>query len=390
MLAIAIGQSEEPDTKEAIAEVLAECRMALNERKPKAGLLFASAAYDFQAILEEIEREYPGIPISGCSSFGEITSKKMVKGGSIALMLLDSEMIDIRAALASGIASQEKEGVSSAVKESLKGLVKSPSLCLTFADGLVANVSEVIEGVQEGAGSGAMIIAGGGACDEWEFKKVHLFNRGKVASNAASMLFFSQPVKCSLAVRHGRQPLQLNTRPIVTKSHKNIVYTIDNMTALDFYKKHLGEYANYEAYALLIFLDDPERYPDKYLVRAPFKIDHETGAIAFPGDVPQNSPVGISQLSSRIKTLEAAKDCVKKALETFTGEKIDLCLVFSCALRKEILGTDTVKELDIITSELPKGVPLFGYYTFGEIGHYDVTEQAKYYNETIVVVLIGE
>ena len=77
-------------------------------------------------------------------------------------------------------------------------------------------------------------------------------------------------------------------------------------------------------------------------------------------------------------------------MKDFHGEKIDAAFVFSCALRKEILGTDTNKELEIICSELPKNVPVFGYYTFGEIGNYQLGDPSAFQNESIVIVLIGE
>ncbi|MCE5317789.1 MAG: FIST C-terminal domain-containing protein [Parachlamydia sp.] len=389
MLHFAIGHSEEPETKEAIEDVLAQCEQTLQGRKPQAGLLFASIGYDFAFLTEQIRRRYPGIQIAGCSSFGEISSKKKVAGNSVALLLLDSDAVEIHTAFAKEISQNEKAAVAGAIKEALPENHKLPSLCLLFADGLTSNITDVINGVAEGVGNPALVIGGGGACDDWKFQKVFVFHADQVASNAASMMLLSEPLKCSIAVRHGHTPFPFKTRSVITHSEKNILYTIDNMPALDFYKLHLGEHANYEAYALLIYLDDPERFPDRYLVRAPFRIDRENGSITFPGDIPQGCQVTISQLATKAKTLEAAQVCIKQAREAFKGDKIDLALVYSCALRKEILGTDTPKEIEIIQKELPD-VDLFGFYTYGEIGHHHLGEPSRYYNETIVVILIGE
>lgn len=390
MMRFAIGHSEEPGTDEAIDDVLSQCDQTLQGQKPKGALLFASMGYDFAHLLDRIKQHYPGIPIAGCSSFGEISSKKKVAGNSVALLLFDSDRIEIHTALAKEIAQNEKTIVGGAIKEALPEQGKKPALCLLFADGLSSNITDVIKGVAEGVGNPALVIGGGGACDDWQFQKVFVFHNDQVASNAASMILLSEPVKCSIAVRHGHSPMPFKIKSVITKSEKNILYTIDNMPALDFYKFHLGEHANYEAYALLIYLDDPERFPNRYLVRAPFRIDRETGSIIFPGDIPQGRPVAISQLATKAKTLEAARVCIKEAREAFKGDKIDLALVYSCALRKEILGTETRKEIEIIQEELPESVNLFGYYTYGEIGNYQMGEPSRYYNETIVVILIGE
>lgn len=390
MLHYAIGHSEEPESKEAIEDVLAQCEQSLPGRKPQAGLLFASIGYDFAYLMEQIRQRYPGIQIAGCSSFGEISSKKKVAGNSVALLLFDSDAVEIHTALAREISQQEKTAVAGAIHEALPKNRKQPALCLLFADGLTSNITDVINGVVAGVGNPDLVIGGGGACDDWQFQKVFVFHADQVVSNAASMMLLSEPLKCSIAVRHGHNPFSSTTRSVITHSEKNILYTIDNRPALDFYKSHLGEHANYESYALLIYLDDPERFPERYLVRAPFRIDRENGSITFPGDIPQGCPVAISQLATKAKTLEAARVCIKEAKEAFKGDKIDLALIYSCALRKEILGTDTPQEIEIIQKELPESVDLFGYYTYGEIGHRQIGEPSRYYNETIVVILIGE
>lgn len=389
MFEVAIGHSEIPDEKLGIDDCLQQCRKTLGDLSPQAGLLFAFAGFDYQKIISEILKVYPNIEIAGCSSFGEISSTLGISQNSIALMLFSSDEITFRSGLSKEISNQEIPVAYKTVKEALEGWSVLPSYCSLFADGLTSNVSDYIEGLKKYFGEKDVDISGGAACDEWEFKKVYLFNEQEVASNAASMLIFSKPLVTSTAVRHGRTPLPLSQRHIVTKSSKNVVYTIDNKPAFDFYRETLGENANYEAYALLVFPEDPINNPDNYLVRAAFKINKEDGSITFPGDVKENSYIGISQHSTQKKTLEAAQICTRQAIKTFEGKQIKAALVFSCALRKEILGTTVSKEFDLIKQELPEGVPIFGYCTYGEIGPFNAKESANYYNETIVVTLIG-
>ena len=42
-------------------------------------------------------------------------------------------------------------------------------------------------------------------------------------------------------------------------------------------------------------------------------------------------------------------------------------LTFSCAFRKEALGTSAEEELSVLREVSPPGLPVMGFYSFGEI-----------------------
>lgn len=390
MFKVAIGHSHLTHSEQTAADLIKQCKVTLAGDLPQGGMLFASEGYDYQVLLDAIKKEFPDVQLGGCSSFGEISDKVGVGVESAALILFASDKKCVYGALAENLKSNEQKISYETLKKVIGEVQEKPVLCCVFADGIQSNISGVVSGLTNYFGSDDTLIAGGGACDDWNFKKVYQFYNDRVVSNAASLIIFTEPLKASVAVRHGRSPLPLTSKHIVTRSVGNTVYEIDNKTAFDFYRETLGEHATYEAYSLLIYLKDPEKFPDSYLVRAPFNINKEEGSITFPGDVPENSIVGISQLSSQEKTLMAAKECAEQAYKTFPGKKVEAAFIFSCALRKEILGTQTHKELDLIKKELPPNVPLFGYYTFGEVGPYNVGDPTNYYNETIVIALIGQ
>jgi len=67
----------------------------------------------------------------------------------------------------------------------------------------------------------------------------------------------------------------------------------------------------------------------------------------------------------------------------------EAALVFSCAIRKWVLGTRTGTELDITRQELGRAIPIAGLYCFGEIAPLD-TGGTAFHNETFVTVLLGE
>lgn len=382
MIKIGIGHSESADTPYAVNEVIQQCEDSLANVTPQAGIVFASMSYDFPKVLELIKKKYPGIELIGCSSHGEFSSKLGVSEDSLALILFASDTIQMRACLSERLSGDAKKEVSESLQS--LGSLPQPAFCCMLADGILGNVADAIEGVKQRFGS-LFSVAGGNACDDWKFEKVYQFFGDQVKTDSAAFLFFSEPLKTSTAVFHGRQPFPSFTKHIVTKADKNIVYTIDNMTALDFYKSQIGNIKSYEPYGLLIYQEGS----DRYLIRSPFKV-LDDGSIRFSGDVPQNAVVGISRLSSPAETLAATEPCVKQALATFPGKKIKAALVFSCALRKEILGTEVTKEFEIVKQHLPEGTPIIGFYTYGEIGKFSPDHPANYHNETIVISLLGE
>ena len=88
--------------------------------------------------------------------------------------------------------------------------------------------------------------------------------------------------------------------------------------------------------------------------------------------------------------LEGTRSAVRQAIEGYATTAVpEAALVFSCAIRKTVLGTRTGTELDITRHELGSSIPICGLYCFGEIAPL-VTGATRFHNETIVTVLLGE
>jgi hypothetical protein len=74
-----VGHSNDPDSQEAIAEVLQQCQAELNGLMPQAGILMAAIDFDHPLILAEIQTAFPGIELIGCTSNPlRLASKKIL------------------------------------------------------------------------------------------------------------------------------------------------------------------------------------------------------------------------------------------------------------------------------------------------------------------------
>jgi hypothetical protein len=68
----------------------------------------------------------------------------------------------------------------------------------------------------------------------------------------------------------------------------------------------------------------------------------------------------------------------------------DAALFFSCAARKNLLGTRTGEELEQIRGILGRAVPICGFYGYGEISpHMGDPTGTKYHNESFVTLLLA-
>ena len=72
-----------------------------------------------------------------------------------------------------------------------------------------------------------------------------------------------------------------------------------------------------------------------------------------------------------------------------TGAEPEAALVFSCAVRRFLLGSRTRVEAELARSVVGEALPMAGIYCFGEIGPVRGVETSRYFNETFVTLLLG-
>ncbi|MEB3212226.1 MAG: FIST C-terminal domain-containing protein, partial [Leptolyngbyaceae bacterium] len=125
-------------------------------------------------------------------------------------------------------------------------------------------------------------------------------------------------------------------------------------------------------------------------MRAPSGIyDSKLGSITFFGDVPKGTWVQVTE-TNRNDILAASKTSMEEALEHYPGHAPSAALLFSCASRRQILGSRTIEEYQLIQLNLRNDLPACGFYTNGEIAPLQQHGQTYFHNETFVTVLIGE
>ena len=391
MLKTAVAQSLELESQEAIEEVLEQCREKLGDLQPQAGLLFTGIDHNFQLILNKINEVYPDIELIGCTTDGELSSVHGFADDSIVLTLFHSEELHFKAGVADRVSEDPLTYITRAVETARSSLDQEPVLCITTPSGLTVSGDRIIEGIQKVLGE-TFPVFGGSAADQVRATGTYQFYKNNVFTDAAPFILIAGPLLFSSGVESGWIPIGKKGK--VTHAEQNVVYKIGDQPAADYFKYYLGEdirlgvkgyYGDPVDYPIAVFEDDGR----SFYLRAPLfpYSDKENGSVTFISDVPQNTTVQITH-ATRDKIIEAAKMSVISAKTDYPGSKPSIAICFTCAARKQVLGTRVEEECQVLKNSFPD-LPVAGFYTYGEIGPLNRDKPSRFHNETFLSLLLG-
>jgi hypothetical protein len=381
MFTVAIGHSIDPDAPEAVAEVLAQCQLSLADQLPQAGILFAAIDFDHQRILDDILAVFPDLELVGCTTDGELSSTMGFQQDSLVLMLFSSDEVEIRASVSRNVSTAPIEKAQALIRSAQANQPNPAKLCLAFPDGLYFNASDVVAQLQ--AELGPVPLLGGGAAERPKAEHTYQFYRHEVLQDAVPILLFSGNLLLSHGFASGWQPIGKQGR--VTRAEGNVIHTIDDRPALEFYQHYFQTFSPDAAYPLAVFAPDQSQF----FLRSSVAYDPESGSLTMGGTVPLDSRVQITE-AAQDDIITAAKTSLDNAWSTYPGKVPKAALFFSCAWRRWVLGTHVGREYDtIIQSDKSKLLPCCGFYTFGEIAPLVPGGDALFHNTTFITLLLG-
>jgi hypothetical protein len=388
-----VVHSQDVDSVDAVAELIAGAKIALGASLPRVAMLFAGIDHDFAIVLEQINAQWPGIALIGCTTDGEMSSHILFAEDSLALVLLSGDDFHAVSGVAKSVSTNVVGSIRTSVNDAVQRLAGrggAPRLCITMPDGLTVSGSAALDALRAAFGD-AVPIFGGTAGDQWRFKGTRQFHGTEVLHDSVPFLLFGEGVVFSCGVDTGWRPIGREGR--VTDVDGHVVRAIDGRPATEFYREFLGnaDITQLTEYPLAVAADDG-RGANSYYLRAPGRTDEAGGCIHFLGDVPDGARVHITT-TNRDQILAATRSSFQHALDDFPKDSGDggqpaLALCISCAGRKQILGSRTQEEARIV-NELLGNVPAVGFYGYGEIARLEKDGISHYHNETFTTLLLG-
>ena len=395
-----VVHSQDVDSVDAVAELIAGAKVALGASLPRVAMLFAGIDHDFAIVLEQINAQWPGIALIGCTTDGEMSSHILFAEDSLALVLLSGD--DFHAV--SGVARSVSTDVAGSIRASANDAVQR----LAGRGGgdrearcRAAPLHHHARRPDRERVRCPQCVAGGvGRCGpdlrRHRRRPVAIQGHQAVPRHGSAPGFRAVPPLrggCGLFLWCGYRMAPIGREGRVTDVDGHVVRAIDGRPATEFYREFLGnaDITHLTEYPLAVTADDG-RGASSYYLRAPGRTDEAGGCIHFLGDVPDGARVHITT-TNRDQILAATRSSFQHALDDFPkdsggGGKPALALCISCAGRKQILGSRTQEEVRIV-NELLGDVPAAGFYGYGEIARLAKDGISHYHNETFTTLLLG-
>jgi class 3 adenylate cyclase len=387
MLRVGVGHREGVDTAQVLAAAIADVKEQLGDTPAAAVIVTISGNFDPQQIARGLAAAFPAIPIVGVTSAGDLSSRLGVSEDSINLLVLGCEPgDDIRfsAGLGERAAGDPDAAAAAAIAQAAPG--PDASLCFAFPDSRRPGTQALITALAARLPPGCAMFGGklSGQFDDLEAPRAQIFG-GRVVTDCLPVLLCAGAIRHDFRVIRGWTPVGM--RQVVHSADGNQVRRIGERTALEYYWHYFGAHARLlPEFGLAVHAGD-----DGFYIRTPLSSDASDGTISFGGEVPQGAEV---QLSEAVREhLLAETERALASLGTRPGEPAAMLrpaavLVFSCAARKQILGTRISLEVAAIERALPD-VPVFGFYAGGEIAPLVAGGEPRLHNATMVTLVLG-
>lgn len=371
------GKSPE-EIKDALAECLAD------NFTPTLAIVFMSFKLDISKVCELLDHE--GIQILGATSSGEFISSE-IEQESIVIMLLDLNPSYFKLVF---LEVGERSEFEIAKQLGEEGKMTFAKAAFIIASGWSNQIDgeEVINGIENGFGGGATIF-GGMAGDDLSLTGPIAFTNGKSSVNGVVALILDQnKVEVSGVATCGWKPIGITKT--VTKSERNIVYTIDDQPALDVVAKYLGLNLDKKFNNTVFDLGgyyplQLEREDAPPVMRTAQMGNTETRSLICAGNVPQGSKVRFSLPPDFDVIDTVVEECTEVKNEQLRDA--DAVIMFSCISRYLSFGVMTSEEIERVNAIW--NAPLIGFFTYGEYGK-SKGGKHEFHNNTCCVVVLKE
>ena len=352
----------------------------------KANLVLCFAGKDVLSkanIYQTIRDRFPQSDIALCSTAGEIYQDTVQDDSLVAVAM---EFSDTRVRTACVDIRDFETSFDAARQLTSELMDQDLTYIMVLSDGSMVNGSELVKGFN--TGNRNILVTGGLAGDADRFKSTLVgLNEQPSEGKIIAIGFYGQ----KLIVTHGSQGGwdMFGLEKEITKSDSNVLYEINNESALNMYKKYLGpDVDNLPGSALLFPLSVTMPGVEKPIVRTILSIDEADNSMTFAGDVPVGSRVRFMKANFDKLTAAAATAAQQTIFER--DDKPDFALLVSCVGRKLILGPRSDEEVEAVSETFGGSVPLAGFYAYGEISPFNEGGSCQLHNQTMTITSFYE
>ena len=376
-------------TSEEAGNILgSQVREALGEQPPDAVILFASPRYEYGPLLRALDATCRPKVLVGCSSAGEFTSDTPQQSSACAIALRASDMhfaAGLGRNLRANRASAARELVSSFIGLNTQDYSYRSAMILT--DALAGYADDLVEQVTVRT-AGAYQLFGGGAGDDANFYKTHVFCGTEAFDDAAVALEILSNKPLGIGVCHGWAPAGAPMR--VTEADGMRVISLDAVSSVEMFEQHARDTNQ------VFNRNDPLPFflhnvlgiqgSSGYKFRVPLQVNAD-GSVSCAADIPVGSTVAIMKATGA-SAAEAATEATRAALRQLDGQRPKVAIFFDCVATRLRTGREFGFELAALQKTL--GSARFaGCNSYGQIARAE-GQFGGFHNCTAVIGVIPD
>lgn len=360
--------------------------------KPTLAIVFLSIKQDINQISKILDEK--GIQIFGATTAGEFIDGE-IESGSVVIMLLDLDPAYFKIEF---LETSPKTALEVASKLGVTGKATfiNPAFIIATS-GVSLDGEPVVEGILNGFGKptssndGEVSVFGGKAADDLALESTVVFTNKKSNDYAIVALIINKDkVDVRGIATCGWKAV--GTTKTVTKSDRNIVYTIDDKPALDSLINYLGIEVKFEENKELVTFTNSWYYPLQLerenvdpVIRTAMLANSKDRSLICSGNVPQGSKIKFS-LPPDFDSIETVvTEC--KSIKDYDQQQADALIMFSCVSRYLSFGILISEEIEQVQKIW--NAPMAGFFSYGEYGK-SKTGKHEYHNNTCCIVALKE
>ena len=359
---------------------------AQSDPSPQLALLFGSrASLTDSDSIASVRRRFPNATLLGCSTAGEILDSSIFDDTvSVTAVRFDATRIVADSVAIANPAESRAAGATLARSFPVDGLVH----LFVLSDGLNVNGSELVKGLSENLPVG-VTLSGGLSADGSAFGETTVVFRDTVKSKTiAAVGFYGNRLEVGCASLGGWD--SFGPERLVKKSEGNVLYELDGLSALELYKRYLGDHAkDLPGSGLLFPLSIRSPDDDSSVVRTILAVNEEAQSLTFAGDVPIGW-YGRLMKANFDRLIDGATGAARGSVANASTEQPDLSILISCVGRRMVLRQRTEEELESVRDVFGPRTFLTGFYSYGEISPFTPTAKCALHNQTMTITSFRE
>ncbi|HLG73474.1 MAG TPA: FIST N-terminal domain-containing protein [Chloroflexota bacterium] len=332
---------------------------------------------------DAIRRQYPEAILLGCSTAGEICGTSVLDDTLVVTAVqFENTPLQLARTSVSDMADSQAAGEFLARNLPHEGLRH----VFVLSDGLKVNGTALSEGLK-GALPDDVVVTGGLSGDGDRFSRTLVCADDVPAEGTVAALgLYGDSLQVGFGSLGGWDPFGPDR--LITRSKGNVLYELDNQSALELYKTYLGPHAaGLPSTGLLFPLE--LRTGDQGLVRTILAVDEKEQSLTFAGDVPEGCYARLMKANFE-RLIDGAVGAAKASHHTLSGGSADLAVLISCVGRKLVLKQRIEEEVEGVREVLGEGTTLAGFYSYGEISPQTPTAKCELHNQTMTITTFGE